>query len=185
MKDTVVANRYAQALFEIARELEQDQAVEDELQALSEALKNASVLEKALLNPAFTIDNKKKIIKRLYSRQTSREVARLMTGFLSVLIEKSRFPLVHAIVESYKRIADVAQGESIAEVTSATPLQAAVEARLVPALERAIGTKITLNKKVDASLLGRLSVRVRNKVFDGSVRGQLDRLKKELTQKEA
>lgn len=183
MHDPVAANRYAQALFEIALQAGQDQAVEDELQALSEALKKSPQIEKTLLNPSFTLDQRKKALERLYAG--SGAVSRVMTGFLSVLIEKGRFPLVHAIADAYKRIADTAQGESVAEVTSAAPLDAAFEARLVPALQKAIGTKIALKKSVDPSLVGGISVRVRNKVFDGSVRGQLERLKKELTQREA
>ena len=97
MQDTVAASRYAQALFEIARQMEQDQAVEDELQALSEALKNSPVLEKMMLNPSLTLDHKKKVVERLYARQSSKDVAKLMTGFLAVLMEKSRFPLIHAV----------------------------------------------------------------------------------------
>lgn len=185
MQDTVAAGRYAQALFDLAREMEEDQAVEDELDALSEALKKAPVLERMLMNPALTLDQKKRIFERLYGHQGSPEVTRLMSGFLAVLIEKSRFTLIHAVAESYKRIADAAQGESVAEVTSSVSLSAAEEARLVPTLERVIGTKILIKKTVDPALLGGLLVRVRNKIFDGSVRGQLDRLRKELTQKEA
>ncbi len=184
MKDLVAASRYAQAVFEIAYAAKEDQAVEDELQSFSQALKAAPELEAFLMNPSFSLAQKTASIAKIYPKAKSPS-AKILASFLPTLLKKGRFPLIHEIADAYKRISDLAQGEAIADVTTAVPLAPAAEARLLPALEKAIGAKIVLRKKVDPALVGGITVRVRNKVFDGSVLGQLKRLKSELTQKQS
>lgn len=182
MQEFIAANRYAQALFEIARGMGKDQAVEDELEAFSAALRSKPEIEKFLLNPSFTAADKKRLLDRLYAHDEGRSsVARVMADFYSILLEKGRFTLVHEIAVAYKRISDLAQGEGVAEVSTTTPLSATVETRLVAALERMTGEKIVLKKKTDPALVGGITVRLRNKFFDGSVAGHLERLKTELT----
>lgn len=178
MNDQLAANRYAQAAFEIAQAQKCDQEIEDELQSLSVALKANPALEKKLLSPSLAIGDKQKIAAGIYKSSPNRTI---MLGLLSVMFEKGRFLLIHDIAESYKRISDLAQGEGLAEITTAVALDPAKEKELAARLEKISSSKLVLKKTVDPSLLGGVIVKIRNKVFDGSVRGSLDRMKKELT----
>ena len=102
-------------------------------------------------------------------------------NFFSILLEKNRFGLIHEIVTAFKKIADEFQGQSEAEIQTAFTLDHEVEKTIVSKLEKMAGHKITVRKMVDRNLLGGVIVRIRNKVIDGSVRHQIDLMKKDLT----
>ena len=179
-KDLLAAQRYAQALFEIVREMHKDEAVEAELEALSESLKKAPEIQKFLANPALTLEEKIKMIKKIYQRRTE-GIDEVLLNFFSVLFEKNRFYLIHEIAVYFKKIADEAQGQGLAEIRSATPLDPDQEKRILNRLEKMAGTKITVRNIVDTSLIGGVVVKIRNKVIDDSVRTKIQNIKKELT----
>jgi F-type H+-transporting ATPase subunit delta len=178
MNDRLAANRYAQAAFEIAHAERRDQEIEDELGSLSASLKANPALEKKLLSPNLSLAGKKAVAAALYAGSPNKKI---MTGILSVIFEKGRFSLIHDVAEAYKRISDLSQGEGLAEITTAVPLDAAKEKEMTACLEALAGCKLVVQKTVDPSLIGGVKVKIRNKVYDGSVRGNLDRLQKELT----
>lgn len=180
VKDLLVADRYAAALFEIARLIHQDEAIEAELENLSKALKNLPALEKTLSNPHFKTEQKRKFLQKLYQERKEPFYETLL-DFFTLLFEKNRFELIHEIAVSFKRIADEAQGQGTAEIRSAVALDAAREAQIVSRLEKIAGYKIQVKKEIDPALVGGVVVKIKNKIIDGSVKNQIDGLKKELT----
>ena len=180
MKDLLAANRYAQALFEIARLLHKDEEIEAELDSFSEALKRSSEIEKFLADPRLKIGQKKKFLEKIY-QERNHEIYEILLNFFMVLFEKNRFDLIHEIAVSFKRIADEAQGQGVAEIHTAAPLKSHEEEKIVARLEKMAGYKITVKEEVDPSLIGGLLVRVKNRVIDGTVKYQIELLKKELT----
>ncbi len=180
MKDLLAANRYAQALFDIARLLHKDEEIEAELEAFSDALKRSPEIEKFLHDPRLKINEKKKFVQRIY-QERRHEIYKALLNFFMILFRKNRFNLIHEIAVSFKRIADEAQGQGVAEITTAAPLGKHEEERIVERLEKMAGYKIAVKKKeIDPSLIGGLLVRVKNRVIDGSVKHQVDILRKEL-----
>lgn len=181
MLDLLAAQRYATSLFEIARVTGDDQRVEDELVALSTALKNAPLIEKFFENPARTLEEKKDLLKKLYGAPQTVS-AKLLADFFTLVLEKGRFGLVHEIAESYKRIADIAQNEAVVEIRSAVAIEDHAAGSIVSRLEQLTGCAIRAERKVDTSLIGGVVVKFRNRVLDGSARSVLERLKKNLVQ---
>ena len=179
VKDLLVAERYARALYEIARGIHRDDQIELELEHLSKALKSDAGLERFFDNPYLKTDEKRKLLQKLYQERRE-EFYETLLDFFTVLFEKNRFGLIHEIALSFKRIADEAKGQGIAEVRSAAPLGAQQEAQIVKRLEEIAGYKITVKKHVDPSLIGGIVVQIKNKIIDGSVKFQIDSLKKEL-----
>ena len=179
MKDLLAVNRYAQALFDIARLLHKDEEIEAELEAFSDALKRSPEIEKFLHNPRLRINEKKKFLQRIY-QERRHEIYEVLLHFFMILFQKNRFNLVHEIAVSFKRIADEAQGQGVAEISTAAPLGKHQEERVVERLEKMAGYKIAVKKEIDPSLIGGLLVRVKNRVIDGSVKHQVDILRKEL-----
>ncbi len=177
MKDLLAAQRYAKALFELTRPERLDEAVEAELVALSQALKTSPEIESFLLNPRLRFEEKKRFLERLYPAGPTSKV---LNGFFALLFEKHRFDLVHEIAVAYKKIADEAQGQALAQIKSASPLSSEHEGALVARLERIAGRTLTVRKEVDPALIGGVSVRIGHRVLDGSVRRGLDRLRQEL-----
>lgn len=180
MKDLLVAERYARALFEIARVIHRDEEIEAELEHLSSALKRDPAIEKFLANPSLKTGEKRKFLQKLYQERRE-EFYETLLDFFTVLFEKNRFNLIHEIAKSFKRIADEAQGQGIAEIRSAAPLKSDQESKIVSRLEALAGYKIQVQKEVDPSLIGGVVVKIKNKILDGSVKFKIDSLKKELT----
>ncbi len=200
MKDLLVAQRYAQALFEIARELEQDEAIEAELESISLALQQAPEIEKFFSNPALKTEQKRKLLQHIYLEMTGLSMAptdvprsrdcgqesnsqayNILLNFFSILFEKTRFYLIHEIAFYFKKIADEAQGQGVADICSAFALKPDAEKQIVNRLEKIAGYKITVKSVVDPSLIGGVVVKVRNKIFDDSVKNKIHLIRTELT----
>ena len=179
-KDLLAANRYAAALFELAVADRHDIEMQAELTALSSALKKSPHLEKFFHNPYFSTEEKEKLLDKLYKKDGSTPQTAL-ARFLKLLLEKNRFDLIHEIVESFKRVSSQSHGEAVAEVRTAAPLNSQSELALVSRLEKMTSVKITVKKEIDPALIGGVSVRIKNKVWDGTVRSQIDLFKRELT----
>ena len=180
VKDLQVASRYAQALFDISRLTHEDEVVEAELESISEALKKSPEIEKFLLNPQLKVDEKRKFLQRIY-QERRHEIYGTLLNFFTVLFDKNRFGLIHEIAVAFKRIADEAQGQGVAQIMTATVLSPMHEGQIVSRMEKIAGYKITVKKDIDARLIGGVVVKVKNKVWDGSIKHTLDLMKKELT----
>ena len=179
-KDLVAANRYAEALFQVARPLGKDEQIEAALEDFSTALKGAPELEKFLLNPKVGPAQRRQVFAKLYANDKT-GIEKFLPDFFEVLFRKNRFNLVHDIAVSFKRIADQAQGQAVAQIRSAVALSAAQEREIVLKIEKIAGCTITVEKEIDSSLIGGVCVKIRNKVLDGSLRHKIDGIKKELT----
>ncbi len=178
-KDLLVAERYARALFEIARAIHRDHQIEEELENLSKALKNDKSLEKFFESPYLKTAEKRKFLQKIYQERREDFYEQLL-DFFTVLFEKGRFTLIHEIAKSFKRIADEAQGQGVAEIHSAVALDPRHESQIVSRLEEIAGYKISIKKEIDPALVGGVVVKIKNKIIDGSVRFKIDSLKKEL-----
>ncbi len=180
VKDHLVAQRYAQALFEIARSLHRDEQIQAELENLCTALKSNTELSRFFDNPYVKTDDKRKFLLKLYQERRE-DFYETLLDFFTVLFEKNRFALIHEISLAFHRIADEAKGQGVAEIRSAVALSPSQESQIVSRLEAIAGYKILVKKEVDPSLVGGVVVKIKNKIIDGSVRFQINRLRKELT----
>ena len=179
MIDSVAAQRYARALFEIAKAAGHDQWVEDELVAFSGAIKGSEELKSFLENPRFGVEEKRKLLEKAAPKNGD-PISRTLVKFYALLLQKNRFSLIHEIAVSFKRISDEAQNEATVEIRTAVPIGPETERGMVSRLEKMAGMKITVKKEVDPSLVGGVLVRMRNKVLDGSIRNKIQSLKREL-----
>jgi F-type H+-transporting ATPase subunit delta len=93
--------------------------------------------------------------------------------FLKLLNAKGRLPHLKNIAGAYEELLDEAQGRVRASVTSASPLSSDAEARVLDALKKITGKDVVMTVDVDDSLIGGVVTRVMGKLFDGSVRTQL------------
>jgi len=180
VKDLLAAHRYARALFEIARELHKDEEIEAELESISKALRSAPQIERFLSNPGLGLQDKKKFLGRIYQERIH-GIYEVLLNFFLMLFEKGRFYLIHEIAVEFKRVADQAQGQGTAEIRSASALKPEAERAIVSRLEKIAGYKITVKSLVDPSLIGGVTVKIRNKVIDDTVVNKIRSIKKELT----
>jgi F-type H+-transporting ATPase subunit delta len=177
---SVVASRYARALVDVvlAPGSGLDPAVVlTQLKAIAEMVADSQELRTALLSPAVSPSRKRAVISALLEPM---KVEKRVKNFLYVVIDHRRVADFPSIVEGFEVLADERLGWVRVDVTSAKPLNDAQRAKIDAAISHMAGKKAKLRFSQDPALLGGVVARVGSTVYDGSVRGQLDRLRTRL-----
>jgi len=173
---SVVAKRYAKAMFEIARERGAVSEIEEQLRGIAEAIENDADIRKFLSFPNIESQRKAEAIRQALGGKLSDEVLQLIT----LLIKRGRQDDIPGVYEAYTRIAGESTGEARAVVYTALPLGEAELASIVERFGKITGKKIRAEQQVDRSLLGGIRVRIGDRLYDGSLSGKLARLEKAL-----
>ena len=179
-KDVLASYRYAQALFELAHEIQEDEYAEAALESLSAALKAEPALERYLNDPLLKPEEKRRIFERIFEGKKP-GIDKVLVKFTALLFRKNRFYLIHDVAEHFRKIADESQGQGVAQICSAAPLCVEMRDVIVARIERISGKKMVVQSEVDVSLLGGVRVKVGNRIIDDSARTKLDNFRKELT----
>ncbi|OCA88848.1 F0F1 ATP synthase subunit delta [Pseudobacillus wudalianchiensis] len=179
MSDSVVAKRYALALFDIAKEHQQLQQIEEELQVVKAVFQETKGLLPLLKSPKLTIEEKQGLVKTAFSNASS-----YVINILMLLIERHREEEIVAVVDAYVSLANEEQGLAEATVESTRSLTDAEMKQISTTFAKKVGKQaLKITNIVNPALLGGLKVRIGNRIFDGSLRGKLDRLEKQLIAK--
>lgn len=168
-----IAGRYAQALFELAKDEGKLAALEADTDALSEALESSDDLKAMIGSPIYTRAEQTAAITALADRMGLDGVARNGLGLMAS--NRRLFVLPHLLKALRAKIA-AEKGEVTAEVTSAIALSPEQSAAVAEMLKGRFGKDIKLNTTVDESLIGGLIVKVGSKMVDTSVRAKLANL---------
>jgi F-type H+-transporting ATPase subunit delta len=180
MLNKKIAKRYAKALFEIGNETNRIDQFREELGAFARLLTISSELKECLLSPLYPAADKKKIAVSLAEKTGASKTAQ---DFLCLLVDKKRIQYLADIVESYEDLTNEAFGFVKARVITATPLSSEDHEGMKKSLESITRKKILLSSIVDPRIIGGVIAEVGDKVFDGSVRNQLEKMRETLIYK--
>src|SRR5438067_263268 len=168
-----LAERYAAALFELADERHALDAVAGDLRELRTMLQQSHDLARLLRSPVLSREDQAKAIAALSERAGLSDLTR---HFLGVVAGNRRLFAVPAMIEAYLNQLAERRGEVTAEVTTAQPLNETQQNTLGEQLRRAVGRRVTVDLRVDPSLLGGMIVKVGSRMVDGSLKSRLQRL---------
>ena len=176
---SVVGTRYAKALLDIvmAEPAADPQKVLADLRAIVSLIETAPDLKTALLSPAVSPSRKRAVVGKLIEPM---RVSRPVRNLIFVVIDHRRITQLPSLVEAFEALLDQRLGLVRAEVSSARDLDASQRATLEAELSRIAGKKAKASYTIDPALIGGVVARVGSIVYDGSVRGQLDRLRVKL-----
>jgi F-type H+-transporting ATPase subunit delta len=174
-----IARRYARALFDLAVEQDHVEAWADALASLQEAVDSSQELRDVLENPIYTRDQRRSIVEKLV---TALRLAREPASLVYLLADRGRLEHLRAIVETFARFADQKLGRVRARITSAVALDDGAAARIAERLSSAARAKVLVESDVDPALLGGVVARVGSITYDGSLRTQLEDLRRQLKQ---
>lgn len=172
-----VASRYARALLDVLSGPDAGVSGDDALAGLTafHALQESSAeLRNVLQSPAVAPNRKRAAVSRLADRLG---LARVVRNFLFVLIGHRRTALLKDVLEALRAQMDERVGIARASIASARPLDEPSRGDVEAALSRATGKKVVGQYAVDGSLIGGVLARVGSRVYDGSVRGQLQAMR--------
>jgi F-type H+-transporting ATPase subunit delta len=175
---SIYASRYARAFAEAVDASKLDPAeVGRQLDDFDFAWKESAELRHLFENPVFPANRKVAILDKLNERIG---LSPLVRNFLAVVISHDRIGSFGEIVREYRLEMDRRRGIYEVEIVSARQLGADERGELEAKLGGLVGGKLNASYREDAALLGGVVVKVGSTVYDGSVRGRLDRLKEEL-----
>lgn len=175
-RGTVVAKRYAKALFELAQEQGLVAETENQLQAIVEAAAHDADIRAFLAAPGITTAGKVQALQAAFGSQAST----IVLNTISLLIERGRQGEIASMLDAYRQVSGSALGRADAVVTSAKSLTDDEKNKLAAQFGSLIGKTVRVENVVDAELLGGVTVRIGDTLYDGSLRGKLDRLSKQL-----
>jgi F-type H+-transporting ATPase subunit delta len=172
-----LARRYAKALLDIGIQEQTWNAIGKEIDRTAAIFTGSPELRDALTNPVFPSSKRRLVVEELARRLGLSTVVR---NFMLLLLDKGRIGALPDIARALRELVDEHAGRVRATVTTARPLDPALEQRLKTALERTSGKVVLLEKKEDPSILGGVVTQLGDVLYDGSVRTQLQQLREEL-----
>jgi F-type H+-transporting ATPase subunit delta len=171
-----VAHRmYAQALYAAAEEQQRVSVARDELAQLATALEESPELGAFLANPQLDPGSKGAVLAEI-----SEGADPLVRNFLQLIAAKGRAGQLGAIAEEFDAIVDRAEGRIAVELTTAYALGDEEAAEIVRRIEAASGRTVEATRSVDPTLIGGIVLRAGSLRVDASVRGRLERLRRDL-----
>ena len=171
-----VARRYAKALFALAKEEQALEQTAEQLQRMA-ALVDDPAIGPTLRSPLLSTEHRRQLAQTL-ARDLS--LSDLLTRFVGVLGDQQRLNQLPAMAEHFQLLLDQELGRVRITVRSARTLDAQQQEQVAAAFARLTGKHVVPTAAVDPELLGGVVVEVGSKVYDGSVRTQLERLAKEI-----
>ncbi|HKX11827.1 MAG TPA: ATP synthase F1 subunit delta [bacterium] len=177
MKQGTAAKRYASALLQVAQEQGKVAAFDGELQSLAQTFRQDSSLPTVLNSPVVPPSKKKAIVDALLPKLG---IGSNLRNLVHILIDNERVSEIPLIALIYRDLADELEGRVRVQVTSAAPL-GDNESKLQAILEKTLKQEVLLVSKVDPEVLGGMVVRVQDRVFDASLKGELERWKEALS----
>ena len=167
----VIADRYAQALFEVGEETQTTSELYQELSELVDIFNENKDLYNFLKSPLIGREDKKNVMQ-----------SNSMNNFLKLVIDKDRISAIENLKESYKSLLN--DKNNILEGTAITAVK--LSEKEIKDLEKNLSIKynknVTLNNIVDETILGGVLVKLGNEEIDGTVRTRLSRMKNQLSQ---
>jgi F-type H+-transporting ATPase subunit delta len=167
--------RYAQAIFEIARADGTFEAWQRDLTTM-ESLVTDETGRQFFGSPKVDATDKRQVAERLLASRVQPRALNLAR----VLIQRGRFTDIARVAAAFAEMVRDYQGIAVAEVTTAVPLDDAARADVARRLGALVGKRIELHTKVDESIIGGLIARIGDYLIDGSVTGQLTRMRARL-----
>ncbi len=180
MKATVLARRYAKALFELAAEKKALETIAKEVVSFQKLLSGSPELHYFFLSPEAGKTGKKKLIENNFQDRYST----LFVNFMFVLLEKGRQHIFEEVAAEFQRFFDKHLNRMHAATTTAVPMSEKDKTSLQSVLTNQYKADFEVENFVDPEILGGLILQVEGKVFDASVRNQLDQLKGRMRQQQ-
>jgi len=168
-----IAQVYARALFEVAREQDKLDVVREQLGQFADALNDNADLRVFFFSPYFSSEEKKDGLHRALDGADP-----AIVNFLETLVERHRMPVIFRIRTELERLWDEENKLLPVEVTSAVELDAATVKSIGDRIGEQTGQRVELTSTIDPEILGGIVLRVGNSILDASIKHRLDQLRK-------
>lgn len=176
MASTRAAIRYAKAILEIADSKKVASEVSADMALIAKTITSNSELNSFIQNPLVKTEAKKDVVSEVFA-----SVNAVTKSLFQLLLENKRFEILDGIAIEYNKLFDIMNGVEVAKVTTAIPMDAALEAKVLVKIATFSDKKITIENTVDPSIIGGFILRIGDKQYNASIADRLQVLKRELS----
>ncbi len=176
MASTRAAIRYAKAILDLASDKNAAEAVSKDMFLIASTIKDNAELDTFIQNPTIKVEVKENALLAVFANANS-----VTKGLFHLLFENKRFEILGDLATEYNKLFDEMNGVEVANVITATAMDAALEAKVLAKIATLSDKKITIENTVDASIIGGFILRIGDKQYNASVANRLQVLKRELS----
>lgn len=168
------AIRYAKAILDIAQTSGKAEAINNDMNSIITAVAESAELKDFLSSPVIKMEVKKSALSEIFSN-----VQAETQSLFNLLFENKRYEILESIAVQYTKLYDVSNGVEVAKVTTAFPITAELETKVLAKIAEFSKNKITIENIVDPSIIGGFILRVGDQQYNASVASKLSELKRE------
>ena len=176
MSNSRAAIRYAKATLDYAVEKKAADKVDADMRKIAETVSDHLELQQLLTSPIIKNEVKKDSLSAIFDGSNE-----ITLGLIRTLADNKRIDLLQEVAYKYIIRYEKMKGEDVAVVTTAVPLTAALEKKVLTKVKELTGNKVSLENKIDESIVGGFILRVGDLQYDASVANKLNTLKREFT----
>ncbi|SHI50916.1 ATP synthase F1 subunit delta [Pseudozobellia thermophila] len=176
MSDSRAAVRYAKAVLDLAVEKKAADAVEKDMRSIVATVSGSKELQDLLKSPVVKAEIKNGALKAVFEGASE-----ITKGLIDTLTSNKRVALLGEVALKYIILNEDLKGEGVAHVTTAVALTPELEKKVLDQVARLTGNKVTIENKVDGSIIGGFVLRVGDLQYDASIANKLNNLKLEFT----
>lgn len=176
MNESRAAIRYAKATLDYAVEKKAADKVDADMRKIAETISDNSDLQQLLISPVIKGEVKKNSLTAIFKGSNA-----ITLGLINTLSDNKRIDLLREVAFKYIVQYEKMKGEEVAVVTTAVPLTAALEQKVLAKVKELTGSKVSLENKIDESIVGGFILRIGDLQYDASVANKLNTLKREFT----
>lgn len=175
-KDRSSAVAYATALLQLANEQQQAEAVGQELAEIGKVIETTPAFAAFLSDPSISEAERQRTLEKVFKGR----VSPLVYNTLGVLNHNRRIGVLPGVIDAYRELLDKQLGKIEVDVIVAQKLGSMELEQVRQRISQAIGKQAVLRQKEDPSVIGGLVIRIEDKLIDGSVRSQLEAMRRRL-----
>ncbi|MGO4919891.1 ATP synthase F1 subunit delta [Maribacter spongiicola] len=176
MSESRAALRYAKAILDMAKENKALDAVEKDMRSIAATISDSKELRDVLASPVVSGTMKKNALLEIFKGCHS-----ITEGTINMLVDNKRLGMLNEVALKYIIINEQLKGKDVAFVTTAVPLDADMEKKILKKVTALTGNEVTIESKIDESIIGGFILRVGDLQYDASIANKLNNIKREFS----
>ena len=170
------AQRYAKAILDLAIDQNNAKETNENMKLLSNTIAASDDLQLMLTSPVVKSADKKAVLRQVFKDGNA-----ITIGLFDILIENKRVDILQDVAKKYTFLFDQMNKTEVATVTTAVPLTKELEAKVLAKVKELTGNDVSLENKIDESIIGGFILRVGDLQYNASIANKLNTLKREFT----
>ncbi len=176
MTESRAALRYARAVLDLAIDRKVTEKVEQDMRKVVATIAESKALRNMLGSPVIKGVTKKEALLSIFSN-----IHEISEGLIALLVDNKRIPILNEVALKYLILNEDLKGAGVALVTTALPLTRDLEQKLLNKVRDLTGKEVTIENRIDESIIGGFVLRIGDLQYDASIANKLNRLKTEFT----